>query len=519
MSKLSINSGLGDYIHLHYENYLRQGTYRPSALTGKTGAKQTSSISSESALQQVYRELKQQIAAIKTTAKTSILEKYLTSFYRLPTLNREVTQVYGLSVSNQEMEQNLTQAISSQLPDVSYNRALLQAESFNLSGSNLDTAKYKYSNINRAKKISYQSIQKIENRLRKILANMQKLLWSNNLSQSAIDSLLRNQSEISSMYQALQRYTNNFAKKSFEIKNSDGTLNEIGSLIKQINNIRADYGRVLQEDTAVVSEMATAAALLNIAKKGAVGVNDIINSTIGKNSRSSNIEIYSNVYGKDFLQKNNRFNRTVLLDSGNPEVKKQAIITTPTQDTVDISINVEDNQSIFGTDIFTASIKSSADIATHSLKIVEGVTLNTVLNLIGIDFGNHYLNLLVQDNGKGQIRKPGGAADAYTQMVKYALAVRGFTGLRQQGFNKLNKFLIVYDRASLKVHVLSTYQILSRLTPIRIDEYVHINGLPKQGEISNDEKGSARERISNILTEAKKYKLTLSLRPNALKRI
>ena len=201
-------------------------------------------------------------------------------------------------------------------------------------------------------------------------------------------------------------------------------------------------------------------------------------------------------------------------------------ISKKSEDTVDISVKLDDDQNAFGTQNLKASIKNYGNIQTlKGVKAVSGVSLLGILQLSGTNFANHYMNrqaLKIQNN-----------MEKYDNVVKYNLAVRALSGLRYQGFEndssgKLSQYFIVHSRVHNRFFVFATQDLLKYLSSgfgQFNTGFGEITGFPSFGFLEKanafvGDKGKlnsidATARITNVLAQTHAQKLTMSLNFNA----
>lgn len=514
MANWKNNSGLGDYIHLHWANYQNQGIYRPQAKTGKINAKLTSSGPIQDTYETTYSQLK---ALVKTTivknARIKNLETFMTNMYRQ---NWHELEQGGYDVQDlKDLDQDMANAIIQEIPQFQFDRTnMTLVSNFQTVGD--EKVRNYYRGVNKGghatATVSQESLRKIQNRLKSHLAYAAKLLASGQLDEGNMRTLEQKQKEMEE-YAALLTAASNSGRNRVAIrqgKTNRSKLNPLGECISAINRIRIQEGLPDKKAIGTVGEIGAAAMIMAADRKGRQGAEQIIKSVIGSSGRSANITFKSNNYYDRFVPINGKWK----LEDG------KYISTSETLDTVDIDLEVSDD--IFGeTQRFMASVKNYLDPTNPAWKgvsVISGVTLHTILSLLDTQFSNHYLNFLVQH--EDYVSAPPKQAE---NLLKYAVAVRAITGARYKGFEKLSQYLIVYNRSKRRVNIWSSNYLLSQLSPsvgVFQNDYASFEGLPiNQAHFANVKEITAAQRISKIIAQTHEEKISMSLTPSFFSKI
>ena len=156
-----------------------------------------------------------------------------------------------------------------------------------------------------------------------------------------------------------------------------------------------------------------------------------------------------------------------------------------------------------------------------------------ILELTTTNFVNHYLNLLACNDGYGRSGEENNDLRSYENLIMYATVVRSLAGFRSidnPNATKYSDCFIVNDRKAKKIYVWDTAQLINKISKLGdgIRDVVSgpTNSLPKS--LSNEfvfwtktgsdiyNYGAANYRISRIIAQIQKYKISASLHLNKL---
>lgn len=486
------NTGLGDYIHLKGENYKNYGFFRSSK--GKTKSQ-----SFATAAHHTYATLKNMIKEKTVKGNVHQIETLLTAIYR-QNWNDPAFQIQGIDLSNISNQENqLAQAVEQKVDSIGVvfdrtNMGLNSIANFKSYGDKL----YSYQGTNKGsttKTITKSSLIKVVNTISIHILQLQEIIKNGNINLQKVNYILSELRRTRNfLYAALQKSTDNF-QKGVAIRRPSGDLNVVGEAIQYAKVLGRSYGKATSTEIGDTGELGALAGLFVIDNKINFTVDDLLSGIVGgTEAGSKNIDQTSKLYA--------RFNL---------EDEKEVEFRT-TQDTVDIQLKVN-NTDLFGSKIFGASVKNYSSFS-HGITIISGVNLETILGLTGSAFGNHMLNRMVQHEDKVEFDDLGFG----NNIVAYALAVRGLSGARYLGFNKLSSYLIAYNRSAKFVKVYSTRDILDRICPTPFNfmyNLVDIEGFPvsKSNYPNKSEPSGANVRIAKIMAQVRKEKLKMSLKP------
>lgn len=504
------NTGLGDYIHLTQSNYELYGFHRRGS----------ASVSAEAAAAQAYRELKSNIVKKNNLANVKDIELFLNSVLQGKT-NQELLKKYNIdSGTTQDEEEALAAAIDAEMGSEirEFDRGILEVR-----GTLQSQGDYIYSGFRDKERQSVRidTINKIlstsAKALKKLMTQQRRLMQQGG-NASAIVKLGQTLAELRGYMARLNlivESSETFAKRKRTIRfRNGGDTNEIGKMLANIAAIEASLNVTPSGLLGKTGELFGSFALQKADRQADITINSIISGVVGeKGSKQALAGISGDFVDKEAL--------VTQISSGGAQWRLEdgvIVSSRETQDTVDVEIEFSEFNQLFGATEVRASIKNYFDITSQGSKgvhTISQVPLISILNLINTDFGNHYLNLLATGANKSLLD------GEYTNTIKYAVAVRSLSGYRGDGStNKLSDYFIVNSRAEGKIRVFSTSHLLEEITPFQgafADDWVEVTGLPKSlsnkkvGEVNSH--SGAMQRITNILVEAHRYKLSMSLKP------
>lgn len=352
------------------------------------------------------------------------------------------------------------------------------------------------------------------------------------MDQSALNSLNKTILQLISIHKILNQTIKEMQAtgeylKPFRDENNE--YNILGKSLSMLDYLTKAYSSPTQEEIGTVAEYFGAAGAMVAGGQASKITADLLsNLVVGGKSSGSNttLQVSAFVDGKAVLD---ALNKNVV---GGENAKwtlspdgKTLVSSHITQDTVDIDITFNDSNNIFGTDHLRASIKNYFDPANANTKhpgvnVISGVPFTSILNLVGSNFSNHYLNYLVGNGSSG-------GDFAYAENVlKYILAVRGLSGARSSTFNKLSQYFMVFSRKDKRAYVFTTNDLLEKISPapgVFNGQYATVTGMPTAGSLrganarvdsANTLNANVQQRIANVIAGAHAFKLSMSLTPN-----
>lgn len=388
-----------------------------------------------------------------------------------------------------------------------------------------------YGNLNK-KVIDITTFDKIMSQGYQYIKDLMDLLEKANIDMNIDLDNLNYKGQLRTRLDAISKKNGNQIEKT-----------DLGIMIDSINNFITKNSLISTKLTGDIGEAFIGAATIlggQVAKKATY---DAIADTLGRTKNDakwwagSNKEHTVLTGFSDFIDLKDLAEELTGKDNKGPwtwKVDEDTIIyTNPTDQTVDLSISLESESQLakeMGITDFNASIKNYGyiDSTVHpGVSVISGTPLLNILMLLETDFVNHYLNLLgVHDKNK-RLNNTEEAQQA-KELVHFAVAVRALTGIRnKQNRGKFSDCFIVNDRSASKVYIIPTVALLNNISN-RIENYTQAEGLPtvfhnawyypeKDKKNSIADKQYASARIITLLSELHKFKISLSLLPNAIK--
>lgn len=552
---MALFTGLGDYVHYNKINYLRYGINRP-------GEGLQHSVTATSAATTAYNELKQNIVQ-KAMLKTSVPTKDIENFY-----NNILLQNYGALKDAGQITEETYNRIKEQ-----YEADLAQAV-YDETGKHLERSTLSVSAVKGGQPNSrYRGVTTEGGRSRgngkrqgaiqvrtatQIRDNMHKLIESmpqpDNLDPKSMSELqIKMQRVYDYLNQELtQLGSENFLRDSRKLLNFTKIISYNGESISLLeilqlyNEVMASFGIPSKVDIGTAGEFFGAFAAFVGDKTLDKETNNLIKnmkkSVIGKQGSITTLTNISPLIDKQ--------NLVSAFGSSSWEIRDGVIATIKeSQDTVDCSINYETDNNIFGAQQVNISFKNYFDlmkrwldkkgnlIVQEGIGVLSGAPLESILQLVNTNLGNHYLNLLAEAGTGGDDIDRANYFYKYTSdvtafneistVIKYAVAVRAITGARTNIIDnntKLSNYLIVNLRKYKQIKVYSTEEIFSALdnqfhniglsTGSFNNNYFLVEGLPGIGSLKNVwNTAGPFARITSILGQLSKFKLSASITP------
>ena len=522
------NTGLGDYIHYKRINYYKYGINRPIA---KEGFKHKKSVNANIAAVEAYNELKQIVnnTIIANTTDTKTIENFYNNVLKKKYSDLKEMEQIRANVDTDEMEATLAEAIEKETRKNFERSNLGLSNPSGISGTNkyrgiTSSGGRSRGNGKKQESVQFGTIVKLSEQLTKLITYLQQLSQQNAVKDKELKKAQENIQKIQSiknvfLQAVMEKMSNGTIKDKSLLKfiNDQGELNELGQALQAYNILAAYYGIVNNVEIGTAGEYFGAYAALisdkTIQQTGDTLLRDIKDSVVGTSGRSKTIltQISSTFVDNEKLVE--------LMGNETWEVNDEGVVASikPSQDTVDCRIIFGDSNNIFNTTSVNISFKNIYSTVGR-LGSYEGVAtlseapLLSLLQLVNTNFGNHYINYLVES---GQYSIPISYSPKLESTIRYAVAVRAITGARNIGFEKLSNYFIVNIRGLQRIRVFSSSDILKALSPyfgIFNENYFKIEGLPERNSLPNVWNDvSVQGRITQILAELAKIKISASL--------
>ena len=503
------NTGLGDYIHWRKINYINYGTYRiygrgDNAIQAATTA---------------YQNLKTLIRSkVSMQSSTTQIESYLNALLNQNYLG--AASAASINIEQQEIadaEQTLIKYIEGNI-EGSFNRLELDVNR----PATLEFVKYKYSGLAKQNQtnISKSSLIQARQHTNTLINKINKLISKGTLSVQEIAALSQTQAELTSISNNLRQYevqasANKGKKVAFATIGATGSriLNPLGEILVRLQQLENSFSVPNQKELGDIGEaFGVMAALVADEQVANITQQSLEKYIVGTSGRSKTIietsKHFVNSAGLDQLDRHWIYDQN------------QGILTSKggSQDTVDIEVPLQDTNNIFGTDLLRASIKNIGSNTKNlqQIRLIDSTTLLALMPVLETNFINHYLNIMTtnverQDDWLVQgIRNN----QIYDNTIKYALAARAISGVRNSNFTKLSQYLIIHNRSAHKFKVYQTTKLLDELSPsfgTFNDTMAKVTGIPFDYIENKFEPSGPEARIAKVLASAAQKKLSMSL--------
>ena len=478
---------IGDYIHFRHTNYRKFGIGRSS----------NRGLNFNNAYQMAKQELLSTVAGASDFSADQELEKYLS-------INKTNSVFKEEDFSNEF--RNLIEN------HFNHKKINFETKSFQDLASEFELVKQSYSKKN-TRRYNIQTI----NRFKQAITNLYaKVIKSGEITEKQRDNILGELKKLGQQMKELgKKESSTETLKGYQ--NIFNQFNEISNLIaKPTTKEKGDLAEIISYYMlAKASGMAEEKALEVIQK-------DLINpltatGIVGGQGSTPKISFSRDLVDSDALRSAFGKSAWTLKDGENGKYKI-LLSTAPKQNTVDIILNWDSGEDI------RASVKNyqSKSVSLHGVGIVKDTPLTLLFNLINTDFVNHYLNILSFRGAGLEI----GNLKKSTEIIKKALALRGLSGYRTKGQPKGSQanIFIFNNSTTGDVRVLNIGKLLKQLMSLSengLNHYVSYTNIPNSiqnewvGGVAND-KASAKIRITNIIAEVHKIKLSMSLKSSVL---
>lgn len=522
------NTGLGDYIHYRRINYYKYGINRPIA---KEGFKHKKSVSGNMAAVEAYNELKQIInnTIIANATDTKTIENFYNSILKKKYSDLKEMEQIRSDINTDEMETTLAKVIEEETGK-NFERSNL-----GLSSPSGVSKASKYRGITatggrsrgggkKQESIRFETIVNLSKQLNELIIYLQQLTKQNAVKEKELKKTEESIQKIKSiknvfLQAVMEKMSNGTIKDKSLLRfiNNQGELNDLGQALQAYNILAAYYGIANNTEIGTAGEYFGAYAALisdkTVQRTTDTLLKDMKKSVVGSSGRSKTTltQISSTFVDNEKLVE--------LMGNETWEINDEGAIASikPSQDTVDCKIIFGDSNNIFNTTTVNISFKNVYSTAGR-LGSYEGVAtlseapLLSLLQLVNTNFGNHYINYLVES---GQYSIPISYSPKLESTIRYAVAVRAITGARHIGFEKLSNYFIVNIRGSQCIRVFSSSDILKALSPYFgtfNENYFKIEGLPERSSLPNIWNDvSVQGRITQVLAELAKIKISASL--------
>lgn len=490
---------IGDYIHARAENYRQYGIRQ----TGTGGT------SFQVALRKARDELRQfqNISKLEKSINISTLEKEFNDL-------KNGQKVQGIQLTQEDQNaflSTMNQILgNNKLKDFSNMSAEAIEELF-------DAKKMKYDQ--NSKNYSDQTLQKFESLLQNFANSIQAAFMAHTITAQTAKELEQKRKELEILSKQLKQ----------QKITSKGAWS---SIFDSYNQIVKDYTAPTPKDLGEFAEIETLFIMSILSGKTAQEAQQIVEEELIKPLQSRKFWTGAQGSKTEIVNLSNRFVDGEALTAKNPKTgirnwiyKKGGATgkgftistTTSSQDTVDIQLSLTGNPK----DIIRASVKNYSSF--QNIKIVSGVPLGTLFNLINTDFINHYINLLALNGSKGGKDLKSDRDQANAVMGQTAF-VRGLIGARSNTATSTSvaNLFIVNNRSSNQVRIIDTASMIRKILGINnlasLDQYIDVKTLPKKvnnkwvGEKTVNDSKSAQMRITAIIAQLRQKKLSVSIK-------
>lgn len=546
--------GIGNYVHFHAQNYLNFGITYDDLDKG---------VSASAALQNSHAELQRIINSKYHNGNwgkySSFLNKTVypknNNLYKTPTLPaQDMNVIYDWI--NETLSKNHNQIVDNA-------RALITDPDINSSRS------YIYKNNARKNKNTNDSIYTKSIQLRTLLKLTKEVFKSykkaieikqNTTSVEVIKLAEEAENNAKIVGKELENflleltnaktlngisntnfYKNNKYKSAGIIRtdNSNREMDtELGKMIMRAN----EAIRMLQDPTSQISgdagEYLVAAATEALAATGKKTINTILND-FGKNAQViGNQGTRQELIGFSSIVSLDKIVEDIGVAFGKPlyeKIDNMIISSGATKDTVDVIVNIQDNKNLaneLGVNEFGTSIKNYATLdptyrnPSGGVSLLSSAPLLSILMLFNTDFVNHYLNLMGAHQPPAIKQSP--EAESYKNELLWGIAVRAVSGIRGLSANMSKKFsdvLIINDKSTQHIYVISTSDLLYGIYG-NINSYFDISIGAKNGNGliylwnrwngKNPSQDGAFNRIQSVINELHNFKVHASLLKNGI---
>lgn len=486
--------GLGNYVHLMYQDYLNYSIYQ-----NYTNPDQGKTIRD---LTEASEEIKQRISvfANKSNNKAEELELYLTGIFYPDKFNSNNNNNRTYETEMSEDVKKVFKLVFDTYgtnPEIGY-------EAFYNDVIRKVTREFKSADI------IAEGVQKKVKELSQIISTLSSFIFTisktSSLNEAERQAKIKQlENYIDSIKKILNPITNNgktslkdLTKKQkealIEIKDKD----LIDALEKAIAFINAEKDTALLDTDLAgnIGEQAIAAILLcrdagieNIEEK-------IRSSVVGANGTPTTLKLSDIVSGKilvegtEIARNSGKMYKTKGLNSRRKDAEKfwyydgetKQVSSKESQDTVDISVDLSPNnplKDLLNTDQINASIKNYK--TDNNITVLGGAPLLSILQMGNTDFANHYLNFV------GGLRKSSDPPDPFNfenfnGVLRAMIAARSFLGIRDLeqgngGVVKINEYFILNNKSKKRVDVLYAPQLVKELLETAAS-WFKLEGLP-----------------------------------------
>lgn len=496
--------GIGDYVHLKGQNYIKYGI-----------SQRSSSISAADAAGAAREELKSLVDSNVSAGSALELQNFLNDI-----LNQRATKLGSLEIDQSQVENMMSQfaaIVEAKFPQ-------FQAHLDNLSLSSMASfGGGAGANIGSGDGQKAVQVKTIKNTISQLQSIRNGIVNQINSGKGKVDvsSMQAMREQLNTQIRQLNGIISHKAGHGLvSIAGHEDLFQSIRETIKSIqgptNKDLGDLGELF-----VAYMISAAAGILSDNIQNIIS--QLKNAIVGGQGQKTVLSGFGNGVsmsmlvqelnkGKDENIKSSNKNKNWVLSDGT------IISAKSSQGTVDVSVDFPSDtqlQQLFGTNQLNASVKNYTKGIRNGIYILSGAPLLSLLMLVNTNFVNHYLNLIVQHDD-GVNFSPGGMTDT----LKEAIAVRALSGARGAVNNFKTSDMFIVNSGGV-FRVITTEELFGKISQ-NINEYVEVTGLPT-GNIPNNKVGGnylnlsdAQIRITNLLATLNSFKISMSLRPNAL---
>lgn len=514
-------TGLGNYIHSHAENYKKYGISR-GAGERKGNSFSGKKASFQEATDEAHEWIKNYLTLAQNNSGRNVDTTALEKLYNY--------MLGGKPVNQSQREQQLQQYLENHGQTVI--AAFRQLHPGALIGNDLSVRATSSKAISKIQlKDTQKSIKKgTADKAITIIKKMKELVTDqknrNTIVNQALTSNNINISSVVSQMNALQSQIQALMPEGTDNIQLGSGAGSMRSAIDDLNNMIDTYfankdvlkGELFELFLNSLEKVGQ--QVFNKAEEDILeGLNPIGNKRTRVGYFNIDIQLVDNLRKK--ILEEQKLPSTV--DAATIELANKFIISIkPSQTTVDVELNAsnmsqEIKELIKLQENLTISAKNySAELAKRKgFKIVESMSLLSVLQLLGTNFGNHYLNMLGNNISIGE---------DVVSIIKKTLAIRGLLGVKNDtlqidGSDTAGVFITnTRSEGQGVIQVLTVHDILQKV--INNPKLITTSKLPSglnntrvDDEISSYTK--AKIRIVNLLVDAHAKKITAHLKISA----
>ena len=454
-------SALGEYIHLHSENYIKYGTNRINAASP-----------SDTALDAYKAQLTRNKERISALAARSNIQEYL------PQLEEYIKAESNSEEAKAELERiKNTQSASSSLAQ-RFQENLINRLSEGTDYNNLTARRMKRSPIN-TKTIDINKAIQARQRIYQNINYINSMV-GDVVPARSVQTLVKNFNDFFT-YVGMKPFTSMFYVRDLKSKN---TLNNLKNLVFGFNlteaNAAMEYGQFGERVAAIAGQTLqrqAGTALVN-------SINEII-----KGDQRTTFTVDRNLIPSSIAQAWQE-------DTGYNVYQVRA-----SQNKIDISVQIGDGESI------EASVKAYSTRGNTMRVHIQDIRLISSLLSTANNFANHWINCQVLYSGNANIAGWKNQLDAaLVDQMKYEALAAG--NLLKEGDQVANVFIAI-DTTQGRVFVKTTYDILTQDDSFTLNPQV--SNLLSSADNQSDPRGPDY-RIAKLLEKLRQNNVKITLR-------